>query len=357
MTRRSATRDAGATMAELLVVVILIAILAGAAIPFIRAQQHRSLDDALAGDLRRYGAAAERAYSANFTYPTTPAGFAMNSRGVPTAGAKNTFRAFVIPSGSKAGYVLYGRNDTTGHTYLLSSYEGGAPRLLGTTSLPLYPPVGGTYGIPASVVPADWAALGGTYWGDKTVWNPTAASYPVMPYADPTFQLLNRPTPSTAPTAQVYGYYSPAWRVVDLVSPVSDRAIEIVTDSATNSQGVIMLRQPMGPTWPATQIAVAAAGERWTVSAFVKAPSGTSMSLGCRYMTAPGVYVSENSTTFTANGTWQRPGYACAATETAMVGTYVEVQVYTNARTPGTTFYVTGPQVNKGTSTTAFEPQ
>lgn len=344
-------------MAELLVVVILIAILAGVAIPFVRAQQHRSLDDALAGDLRRYSSAAERAYSANFTYPTTPAGFAMNSRNVPTAGAKNAFRAFVIPSGAKAGYVLYGRNDTTGHTYLLSSYDGGATRLLGTTSLPLYPPVGGTYGIPASVTPDDWASIDGTYWGDKSVWNPTASSYPVMPFTDPTYQLLNRPAPSTAPTAQVYGYYSPAWRVVDVVSPVTDRAIEVVTDSATNRQGVILVRQPFAATWPAAQVAVAATGERWTVSAFVKAPSGTTMAIGCRYMTSGGVYLAETAWSFNANGAWQRPATACPATTADLIGSYVQVQVYTTVKAPGTTFYVTGPQVNKGSSATAFKPQ
>jgi hypothetical protein len=40
-----------------------------------------------------------------------------------------------------------------------------------------------------------------------------------------------------------------------------------------------------------------------------------------------------------------------------MIGSYVQVQVYTTAKAPGTTFYVTGPQVNKGSSTPAFQVQ
>lgn len=348
-------RDAGVTLVELLVVVIVLGILAAVAFPVVRSQQHQHLDNVVITDLERYATSAERAYSSNLRYPTTAQGFSLTDSTTPAmAGEDNTYRAFVIPSGAKAGWVLYGRSVTTGKLFMLTSYDDGEPRLIGTASLPLYPPMPGTYGLPSTITASDWADPRGTYWGDKSVWVPTETAYPVMAWNDPTYTATTKAAVSTAPLPQVGGYHAAPFRIVDLPSQVADRAVEVVTDSATLNQGVVLQRAPVSASLPAD---VTAENQRWAVSGFVKAPSGTPMVIGCRYLTPAGVYVSEASTTFTANGAWQRPAFACPATTAGMVGTRVAVQVYTQQKLPGTTFHVTAPQVNKGTGVTGFKPQ
>lgn len=357
-TSRRLPRDAGVSIAEVLVTVVVLGILAAIAYPVVRAEQHQSLDNVVVADIERYATAAERAYSTNLRYPTTPDGFNLADTRTPAqGGAGNAYRAFVVPSGAKAGWVIYGRSNTTGRLFMLTSYNDGEPKLMGTGSIPLFPPMGGAHGVPAEIRPADWASTSGTYWGDATVWVPTEAAYPVMPFPDNTYANTTKPTLSSANLPQVLRYYNAPFRVVDIVSPVAERAVEVVTDSAVDPQGVILHRAPAAATWPAEQVPVAGTNERWTVSAFVKAPSGASMTIGCRYMKPDGTFVGSAVTTFTGAGSWQRPSFACPATTAGQVGSYVDVQVNTNVLLPGTTFYVTGPQVNKSTSVTAFKPQ
>lgn len=352
---RRLPRDAGVSMVELLVGIIVVGILAAIAVPVFRDQQLQHLDRVIVADLERYATGAERAYSSNLRYPTTPAGFSLSDNAKPTMGGTgNQYRAFVVPSGARAGWVVYGRSSRTGNTYVLSSYDDGQPRLIGTSALPLFPPLPGTYGIPTSVTPGDWADLTGAYWGDSAVWVPTEAVYPVMTWTDPTFANTTKAALNTTSTAQAFGYSSAPFRIVDIQSQVAERAIEVVTDSGTQSQGIVLMRAPYSATLPAD---VLAAGERWTVSAFVKAPSGTLMTIGCRYITPAGAYVGSASTTFTASGSWQRPAFACPATTVAITGSRVAVQVLTKEELPDMTFYVTAPQVNKGTAATPFKPQ
>ena len=356
MQTRRHPHDAGFSMVEVLVTIVVIALLAAAVWPVVRSQQHRGLDHALAADLARVATAADAGYSSNLTYPTTTAGFSITGRGIPAGGAGNSFRAFVIASGANAGYVVYGRNDTTGRLLILSSWSDGAPIDGGLSALPLFPPTAGQLGIPAGVTSDDWASTSGTYWGRSSVQVPTEAAFPVMPFADPSFKTTVKDTPTATALPHVLPYFATTFRVVGITSPVATRAVEVVADGTT-SQGVIMLRAPTAGTWPASQPKVAASGERWTVSAFVKAPSGTAMRLGCRYTSSAGSYVSEATLAFVGTGTWQRPVNACPATTVAQVGSYVNVEVYSAGAAAGTTFYVTAPQVNAGTAATAFKDQ
>lgn len=354
-TSRRLPRDAGVSVVELLVAIIVVGILAAIAIPALRDQRMDQLDRVVVADLERYAAGAERAYSTNLRYPTTPAGFSLSDSDTPAmGGAGNRYRAFVVPSGARAGWVIYGRSSTTGNTYVLSSYDDGQPTLVGTTTIPLYPPTAGTHGVPSTIRASDWSTPGGVAWGDASVTVPTEATSPVMAWTDPAYANTTKAALTSAPLPQVGAHHDAPFRIVDTTSPVADRAIEVVTDSTTADQGVVLMRAPSSASLPGD---VAAAGEQWTVSAFVKAPAGVTYAIGCRYLSPAGADVEQDSVVFTGDGAWQRPTHTCAATSSAVIGSRVNVQVYTQAKVPGTTFYVTGPQVNKGASATEFKRQ
>ena len=75
MSRPCTSRDAGFTVVELMVVVLLVGLLAGLAIPALRAQAIHAKDATVARDMQTYATAADRYYSATFGYPTDASGF------------------------------------------------------------------------------------------------------------------------------------------------------------------------------------------------------------------------------------------------------------------------------------------
>ena len=342
MHRPRTPRDAGFSLTELLVVMIVVGILGGIAVPVFRAQQRDALDRTVSADLMRYATAAERLFSATSAYPTSPIGFDIRDRGNPAASPGNTVRAFTIGDGADSGYVLYGQNSTTGTVWSLSSFTGGQPTRTSLSALPEAPPMTGSQGVPTSVVAASWSSLAGMSWGAVTAADPAAS--PVVPFYDPT--LLLATVGGTAANAQAYDGAS--HRVVSFASPVAARAIEISTLSA--NQGVILLQQPPAASWPGAS-PITGANETWTVSVWVMAPAGSAMEFGPRITASDGSYVTEGGYSFSATGDWQRASFTITL-GAAVIGKYVGVEVYSAAA--GVTFDVTCAQVNIGSVATPF---
>lgn len=356
MSRPCTSRDAGFTVVELMVVVLLVGLLAGLAIPALRAQAIHAKDATVARDMQTYATAADRYYSATFGYPTDASGFDLRDGKTPFYTAGNTFRIFTIAKGAKAGYVIYGQNTTARTVWALSSYDGRAPEKTTLTALPEVPPSAGALGTPTTVVAADWTTLGGSTFGAVPVAGTTTS--PVMAFTDPAYAATVRDTLGSATSPTIDSYAAAPWRIVALASPVADRAIEVVTDSATNDQGVVLYRQPKAASWP-TQVPVSTIGDTWTVSAWVKTSTvGQSARLGCRFTSSAGVLVSEtNAAAVTSTGDWQRLTFTCPSTTATQTGSFVQVQVLVGDKVPGTKFWVTAPQVNHGATATAFQRQ
>ena len=134
--------EAGFTIVELLVVIVIVALITSIAVPVFRAQQRDALDRSVVADMARYATAADRLFSATYSYPVATVGFDIRDAGTPAAGPGNTFRAFTIGRGANAGYVMYGQNSTTQTVWSLSSFNGaGQPTRTGMTTLPEAPPM------------------------------------------------------------------------------------------------------------------------------------------------------------------------------------------------------------------------
>ncbi len=352
--RRRHHNDDGFTLVELLVVVVIVGLLAAIAIPIFRDQQRGALDKTVGADLDTYSTAAERYFASTFTYPTDLLGFDIRSSGTPASGPGNTYRAFTIRSGAHSGYVLFGQNTTTGQVWVLSSYAGADRQHTDLESLPESPPMAGQYGVPDGVIAADWDRLSGLDWGAVPPADP--AGSPVVRFWDPTLTVSSKPILDTNDLAGFGSLNDVPFRIVDLESPVASRALEVVTDSATRPQGPVLFQHPLAPTWPVDSPQVLAAGEQWTVSVWFRGAAGDTFRLGCRMVTAPGQYAGESSgKPVTATGAWQRITHTCT-TSVEHVGAYVNVQVTTADPAADVTFWVTGPQVNRGPYATAFQP-
>ena len=365
--RRAA--DAGFSIVEVLVVMIVVGLISAIAIPAFLNQRRAAFDQTVAADLGRYSTAAERLYDAVFAYPVTTVGFDLRNRGVPAFSPGNTFRAFTIESGPRAGYVVFGRNSSTENVWVRSSFSGGQPVETTLTALPEFPPVAGTYAVPGpitdvatglvtpGVVAASWTTVAGLNWGAVKVADPTRAT--VMAFSDPTFTSVVKPVASATPVGNIYPYNPASFRVVDLESPVASRAVEVTTTAGPWGQGLIIYPRAPAATWPSA-VPVAATGEAWTASAWVRADAGQGMAIGCRVQDSTTTqFVAQvngagSETAVATTGAWQRITFTCTSSA-SWVGKYVALQVFTPDTTPGKRYYVTAPQLNKGSVATPFD--
>ncbi|WP_285821113.1 prepilin-type N-terminal cleavage/methylation domain-containing protein [Cellulosimicrobium sp. Marseille-Q4280] len=145
-----AKKEAGFTLTELLVVIVIIGILAAVAIPMYLNQQNKAHDAAVKSDITNAALAADAYYVDDLEYPTTAAGFA-NDNGAPLASPGTSYVAFVGPQ----NYVIYGKSKSnTVFRYDRSSGDGAQPTSLtalpGTASAPT-----GDTGVTGAGVPWD----------------------------------------------------------------------------------------------------------------------------------------------------------------------------------------------------------
>ncbi|GEL47166.1 hypothetical protein CHO01_22820 [Cellulomonas hominis] len=158
-----AKREAGFTLVELLVVVIIVGILAAIGTPIYLNQQNKAHDTAVKSDLTNASLAADAYYTDNLKYPTTAAGFA-NDGGSPLASPSTSYVAFigtnnyVIYAKSKSGsYFRYERNSGAGPVKLDATTTPAAPSALPTA--PLAADTDAASGIPAGATGITWQGV------------------------------------------------------------------------------------------------------------------------------------------------------------------------------------------------------
>ncbi len=165
---------------------------------------------------------------------------------------------------------------------------------------------------------------------------------------DPLFKNLNFPNNTYGSHNRMESYFASKFKTVNVVTPVSNKAIEVTTDSTSEAQGVIF-HQPQNEG----AVTVKKAGEKWTSSIYVKAEAGKELNIGFRVVNINNGYVFENGKSYIATGGWDRISYT-HTTAPGHVGFYPSVQIKESAKTPGQIFQVAGPMLEKSDTLNAF---
>lgn len=116
-----------AFMVELLIVLVLVAGLVAWVGPKMMDYLNRGQDGSVQSDLSNYATAAEANLINNggSAYGTDPKAFATDGA-APKASQDNKYKAWIIPQGTDAGYVIVGINRNSEQLWGVSSYNGGA---------------------------------------------------------------------------------------------------------------------------------------------------------------------------------------------------------------------------------------
>ena len=358
MRRTRHAHDSGFTLIEVLVVVIIIGILSAIAIPVFAGQKSKAANSNIQADLKNYARAADQFFTNQFFYPSDPSGFSLRGTetGVPTTSNDTAYRAFTVKDGVNAGYVIFGSATTTGTVFVISSYDEKPPQRTTLTALPEVPPTAGTYGVPGNVGPNSWIAPQGAQWGAATILGSAGDTLPIF---DQKLQTLKQDGGTTGDIGNFRRYTSvggtnPTLRTVESASPVATRAIEVTKSDLATTQGIWITQQEGAGASAWAKSRPVAAGEVFTVSAWVKSTS--KVTIVARTVTsAPGwVGTGVAGKVSSGSGKWERltATFTVPANATPQ---YVSVFVLGGSGVPaGGKFEVAGPQINVGPVASPF---
>lgn len=324
-------QEHGFTLIELLVVILIIGVLSTIAIPVFLNQRKAANDAALKSDIRNIAIQAQ----------TLPVDAVKLAKGIAytedtiTYFSNDSLRQSVMKTsngtwwtitGSSAAYCILGYNKNG------SEYTDKNPLTYDSTA-------GGLGKMGAACDPADLVDENG-------VIIPTGNLIP-----DPLLTNLNIPQPlagSLGANGYVQSYFSGLLQTVDMTTPVGNKAVKVITDSATRSQGVIFQQSGKSDAVP-----VQKAGEKWTTSLYIKAPAGQNVNFGVRVLDIYKNYNKEATSPTKATGDWQRFSYTYTTT-LSDVGAYVVLEARLEQLQPGLEMYTAGPMSEKSDTLNPF---
>lgn len=323
------SKESGFTLIEILVVILVIGILAAIAIPVFLNQRKNANDSAVESDVKNIATLLQTlpADSVNFAKQAPTAGSNMNRLTYFSGGATKTEPA---PSSTGIWWTVTGNSSK----YCITAYHTNGNKYKNTTPL-TYDSVAGGLGTKGEACnPTDPTDANGVVLASGNL------------IEDPLLTNINIATPSKGMIGRLHSYNGFPYQTLSMAHPNGNKVVTGTTDAA--NQGIIFYQPDSASAMP-----VQKAGETYTVSAYVKTDAGTSVTIGSRFTDVGSGYLRETASVITATGGWDRISNTVTTT-TGDIGSYVGVQVRQVGGGAGKVFYYAAPQIEKGSTMTAF---
>jgi type IV pilus assembly protein PilA len=325
------SNEEGFTLIEILVVILIIGVLSAIAIPVFLNQRKTANDSAVESDVKNIATILQ-------TLPPDSLQFSkqsiVGSTGVTRLVyiSKGEVKTEDVPTSSGMWWSITGNSNS----YCVLAYHANGNKYTQTNPLTYDSTAGGLGKTGTACNPQ---AVGGT--GDVYV----AGNF----VEDPTLANANIAAPVVGNFNRIFSYYSFPFKSASMATPVGNKVITGTTNSTSVPQGIIFFQ-------PANEkaVPVSKAGEVYTVSVYVKSDAGTKISVGPRISDIGTGYNREVDATFTATGGWDRFNYT-STTVTSDIGSYVNVQARLSFAATNKVLYFAGPQVEQGSTMTAFK--
>lgn len=329
-------KEDGFTLVELLVVILIIGVLAAVAIPVFLNQRKTANDATVESDIKNVATAIQ-------SFPGEAKKLTKVSVGA-NDGVEMAKLSYFVDNNQKyeeiptsAGVIWTVAGDS--YRYCIVGYHTNGKKHTRSTPLVYDSAAGGMGRSGDGCNPEDMLDEEGQIIASGNLVD------------DPLFVNLDKPVSSPSVTNRVSGYWSAPWATVNVPNPVGNKSIEVTTNSTELAQGIIFF-QPMD----GSAVPIVKAGEKWTVSMYVKAPKNMKIHLGLRMVDVDGRSggnLGEYKQMFTASGEWERLSFTYTTSST-QIGFYPAVQFNEIGKIPGQKILVGGPMVERSDKLNPF---